>query len=87
VIELNILFQSLLWGITGGLYLILIFTSFKFQNIVFYKNVSILNKRKINLISFLLENKLSGFTLYDLFKLDANRGFYVSKLLLIEPIL
>jgi hypothetical protein len=96
LLTVTLLIQLLLYAVVITLYIVLIFASFnfsnylttkmekttlEFQNIVFYNGVSISNKRKINSINLLLKNdRLSGFTVFDLFKLDTKRGFYVSKL-------
>ena len=52
--------------------------NFLLQTISFRPDVSIENKKKISLISFILLNKKSGFTCFGLFKLSSYYGLTVS---------
>ena len=54
--------------------------NFLLQTISFRPHVSIANKKKINLTSFILQNKKSGFTFFGLFKLSSYYGLIVSHL-------
>ena len=54
--------------------------NFLLQTISFRPDVSIANKKKINLTSFILQDKKSGFTCFDLFKLSSYYGLIVSHL-------
>ena len=54
--------------------------NFLLQTISFRPDVSIANKKKINLTSFILQNKKSGFTCFGLFKLSSYYGLIVSHL-------
>ena len=54
--------------------------NFLLQTISFRPDVLIANKKKINLTSFILQNKKSGFTCFGLFKLSSYYGLIVSHL-------
>ena len=48
------------------------------QNISFYPNVSVANRKKIVYISHILKNEKTGFTCYDLFQLSTYNSFNIS---------
>ena len=52
--------------------------NFHFQNASFSPNVSLSNRKKMNLIIFIVKNEHSGFTCFDVFRLTSYQGYLVS---------